>query len=277
MDLSLFANVDFVKFINVSGIVPALIIIFVSFTIIRFSRNSLDLIGDKYPSYRLVVKQVSVITQFIVLFVGFLFASTKLLSISQDSMHYLIGFLAFGLSWASKDLLASLMAGVTLLLDRPFQVGDRITFSGHYGEVKDIGLRSVRVLDLDDNLITIPNSQFLQTPVACANSGYLDQMVVFHFFISCTADFVLAEQIVQESIAASRYVYWGKQVVVLMKEAPVPNGAERFAIILTAKAYVIDGRFESLFVSDVHKRVKLNFRKHQILTAGELEWSKLHI
>lgn len=274
MDISLLSNVDFVKFINVSGIIPALLILLVSFYIIRFSKNSLDAVGDRYPSYRLALKQFSVITQFVVLFVGFLFASTRLLSISQDSMHYFIGFLAFGLSWASKDLLASLMAGVTLLLDRPFQVGDRISFAGNYGEVKDIGLRSVRVLDLDDNLITIPNSQFLQTSVACANSGYLDQMVVFQFFISCTADFLLAEQIVQESIAASRYVYWEKKVTVLMKEAPVPNGAERFAIILTAKAYVIDGRFESLFVSDVHKRVKLNFRKHQIITAGELEWNR---
>ena len=36
-----------------------------------------------------------------------------------------------------------------------------------------------------------------------------------------------------------------KAVVVHMKEGAVPDGAERFAIILTAKAYVMDNRYES--------------------------------
>ena len=57
-----------------------------------------------------------------------------------------------------------------------------------------------------------------------------------------------------------------------MKEGSVPNGAERFAIILTAKAYVIDGRYESAFTSDVHRRIKKAFRKNNIRTAGEIEW-----
>ena len=52
----------------------------------------------------------------------------------------------------------------------------------------------------------------------------------------------------------------------------VPNGAERFAIVLTAKAYVMDNRYESAFASDVHRRVKQSFRRHGIKTAGELPW-----
>ena len=97
-------------------------------------------------------------------------------------------------------------------------------------------------------------------------------MCVFHFFIGCDEDFGLAERIVHEAVVASRYIYWAKPVAVHMKEEAVPNGAERFAIHLTAKAYVIDGRYESAFSSDVHRRVKRMFRKFSIHTAGELEW-----
>ena len=272
MELALLSNMDFIKFIDVSGLIPALFWLVFTFVVIHFSQKMMDRLGEQYTSYRLTIKRFSAFIQFVTLFVGFIFSLGRLLSINQDGMQFFIGLFAFGVSWASKDLLASLTAGITLLLDRPFQVGDRITFAGHYGEVLDIGLRSVRVVDLDDNVIAIPNNQFLQGAVSCANSGSLDQMCVFQFFIGCREDFALAKQIVQESVSASRYVFWDKPVVVHMKEGVVPNGAERFAILLTAKAYVLDGRYESAFSTDVHQRVKYAFREHGIVTAGEKEW-----
>ncbi len=272
MELALLSNLDFVKFVDVSGLFPAILISILTYVIMRLTRNGLNQLGEQYTQRRLLIKQASVFIQFIMLILGGFWAISKLLAVSQDGLSLFIGFLALGLSWSSKDLLASLMAGVTLLLDRPFQVGDRISFGGHYGEVVEIGLRTVRVVDLDDNLISIPNSQFLQGVVSCANAGNLDQMCVFQFWIGCNEDFDLAERIIQESVVASRYVYWSKPVVVHMKEGAVPNGAERFAIQLTAKAYVIDGRYESAFASDVHRRVKHMFHHFEIRTAGELEW-----
>jgi len=272
MELALLSNLDIVKFIDVSGLLPALFIALCTYVLIRLTKRFLDKFGEDNTRYRLLTKQISVFVQFVLLFVGGFFAVSKMLAVSQDGLSLFIGLLALGVSWAAKDLLASLMAGLTLLLDRPFQVGDRISFGEHYGEVVEIGLRTVRVLDLEDNLISIPNSQFLQSVVSCANSGNLDQMCVFQFYIGCNQDFLLAERVVRESVVASRYMFWEKPVVVHMKEGAVPNGAERFAIILTAKAYVMDNRYESAFASDVHRRVKQSFRRHGIKTAGELEW-----
>ena len=272
MDLALLSNIEFDKFINLSGLLPALIILFLTYLVLRFSKNFFEDFGERHTKYRLLLKQISVFLQFILLLIGLFFALGRVLDIDQSGLQFFIGLLAFGLSWASKDLIASLMAGIILLFDNPFQVGDRISFKGFYGEVVELGLRSVRVLDLDDNLISIPNNQFLQTAVSCSNAGNLDQMCVFRFFIGCKEDFSLAEDIIHEGVAASRFVFWKKAIVVHMEEGPVPNGAERFAIILTAKAYVIDGRFEAEFASDVHRRVKGAFQQAGICTAGELEW-----
>jgi small-conductance mechanosensitive channel len=272
VELALLSNLDIVKFIDVSGLFPAFIIAVLTYISIRLIKKFLDRFAESNTRYCLLSKQISVFVQFIILFIGGFFAASKLLAVSQDGMSLFIGLTAFGLSWASKDLFASLMAGLTLLIDRPFQVGDRITFEGHYGEVVEIGLRSVRVVDLDDNLISIPNNQFLGSVVSCANAGNLDQMCVFQFFIGCNEDFFVAERVIRESVVASRYMFWKKPVVVHMKEGAVPDGAERFAIILTAKAYVMDNRYESAFASDVHRRVKRAFKRHGIRTAGEIEW-----
>src|SRR4051812_22270601 len=46
-------------------------------------------------------------------------------------------------------------------LRQPFQVGDRVQFSGEYEDILKIGLRSVRMNTLDHNVVTIPNNKVL--------------------------------------------------------------------------------------------------------------------
>lgn len=68
-----------------------------------------------------------------------------------------IGSLAIGM--AAKDTLANMISGFTLMIDRPFRIGDRIQLSGgHIGDVQDIGLRSTKIKTLDNQLLIIPNS-----------------------------------------------------------------------------------------------------------------------
>ena len=165
-----------------------------------------------------------------------------------------------------KDLLASLMAGVILLADEPFQLGDRITFGGYYGEVTAMGLRSVRITTLDDNLVTIPNSKFLTDMVASANAGNLDCMVVVPFYIAAGEDFYEARRIVAEATATSRYVYLEKPLITLVSDQFM---GERFVTVIQVKAYVFDARFEKAFASDVTERVKAAFREAGLRTPDQ--------
>jgi len=66
-----------------------------------------------------------------------------------------IGGLALGL--AAQDTVANLFGAVSILLDKPFRIGDRIRLPDVDGVVETIGLRSTRVRNLDGHLITVPN------------------------------------------------------------------------------------------------------------------------
>jgi MscS family membrane protein len=73
-----------------------------------------------------------------------------------------IGSLAIGM--AAKDTLANMISGFTLMIDRPFRIGDRIQLSGgQQGDVQDIGLRSTKIKTLDNQLLIIPNSDLCNT------------------------------------------------------------------------------------------------------------------
>ena len=75
-----------------------------------------------------------------------------------------IGSLAIGM--AAKDSLAHVISGFTLMLDRPFRIGDRIQLAGgQTGDVADIGLRSTKIRTLDNMLLVIPNSDLCNTMV----------------------------------------------------------------------------------------------------------------
>lgn len=68
-----------------------------------------------------------------------------------------VGSLAVGL--AAQDTLANMFAGFTLMLDRPFRVGDRVQLaSGELGDVETIGMRATRIRTTDETLLVVPNS-----------------------------------------------------------------------------------------------------------------------
>jgi MscS family membrane protein len=76
-----------------------------------------------------------------------------------------VGSLAIGL--AAQQTLGNMFAGFTLLVDRPFRPGDRIRLaSGEVGEVREIGVRSTRILLGDRNLLVVPNTELANTRVA---------------------------------------------------------------------------------------------------------------
>jgi small-conductance mechanosensitive channel len=165
--------------------------------------------------------------------------------------------IGFGL----KDLAASVLAGFIIIVDRPFQVGDRVSFGGVYGEITAIGLRSVRLTTLDDNVVTIPNNKFLTDVVSSGNWGALEMLIQLDFFIGTDQDIVLAKRLVEESITSSRYVYNRKPWVVLVSQVAVENC---FAVRLRAKAYVLDVQYEKAFETDVTTRTLESFALHGI-------------
>jgi len=77
----------------------------------------------------------------------------------------LIGALTVALSLALQDVLKNLVAGVYLLLERPYAIGDHIALDSYSGEVEDIQIRYTALRTVDNQRVLIPNSLLFGSPV----------------------------------------------------------------------------------------------------------------
>ncbi|MAQ19014.1 MAG: hypothetical protein CMN30_29975 [Sandaracinus sp.] len=249
------------EFLRPGGILPALLVLALTYVAASFVARLLGNLGERFADRRLVLQQTKAVLRLVVFFVGILIAASFLFSFSSEALLALGGTIAVAMGFAFKDLLASMIAGIIILVDRPFQVGDRISFGSYYGEVIEIGLRTVRLVTLDDNLVTIPNNKFLTDPVASGNAGALDMLVQVDFLIGADQNLELAKRLVGEALTASRYAYLEKPWVVVV--SPITLG-EAVGLRLRAKVYVLDVKYEKALETDVTEQVAMAFRHHDI-------------
>jgi small-conductance mechanosensitive channel len=75
------------------------------------------------------------------------------------------GAIALAVGFAAQDLLGNFVAGIFILKDKPFEVGDWIEWDGSAGRVEDIDLRVSRVRTFDNERITVPNGDLANNAV----------------------------------------------------------------------------------------------------------------
>lgn len=80
-----------------------------------------------------------------------------------------LGIAGLAVSLAAQDSIKNLFGSITVILDRPFNVGDRIIFDGFDGSVEEIGFRSTRIRTGQGEVVTIPNSKFIDGSVRNVN------------------------------------------------------------------------------------------------------------
>ncbi len=239
----------------------AALVLVLTFFVIKGIVRLLETLSEQSATRRLFFKKLIPIVRLLTWTAAIYYVIAGVFRVNQGQLLAASAAIGVAVGFAAQDVLKNIFGGLLIILDQPFQVGDKIRVGGTYGEVVSIGLRSTRIVTLDDNLVSVPNAQVVDGQVANANAGALDCQVVTDLYLPGWIDVKAAKAIAYQAAAMSRYVYLNKPVVVLVKD----EFKETFLTHLVVKAYVLDTRYESVFASEVTETAKAEFLRRGML------------
>ncbi len=248
------------RLISFTNIFLILFILVLTYFLNKFLVQILDNISEKSTSYRLFVKRLVPIIRIAIWSFSLYIIIAGIIDPPFETVLTVTASIGIAVGFASQDILKNVFGGFIIILDRPFQVGDKVEVGDHYGEVQQIGLRSCRVVTPDDSVVTIPNGELMNKSVSNANSGALDCMVVAEIYLPADIDLALVKRIAYKAAISSRYVFLKKPVSITTRNEIYEKN---FVVKLRVKAYVLDIRYEFPFQSDMTELIleELNRRK----------------
>jgi MscS family membrane protein len=103
------------------------------------------------------VQMVRLIARTVVLVVGGIYLVRAVSGRPLSALLAGLGIGGIAVALAAQDTLRNFFGSITIMLDKPFTVGQRVVVDGYDGVVETIGFRSTRLRTLTGNLVTVPN------------------------------------------------------------------------------------------------------------------------
>lgn len=195
----------------------------------------------------------------IIIYIGAVVIALDVLGVNIMPFVAGAGVAGVAIGFAAKDTLSNFIAGVLLLIDRPFEVGDRIELweapagSATWGDVIDIGLRATTIRNTDNIEIIIPNNVIMTRDIVNYTASSSSIRVRVNIGVSYDTDITRAKALI---VDVARSLDW-----VLDDPAPkvvVRNFGES-SVDLQLRVWIKNARKRMDTVSEVTDRVKTVF------------------
>jgi len=252
--------------ISVGVILAIIIALIITYFLNRFVVVVLENLSEQFTSYRLGIKRMVPVVRLVIWTFAIYIIIAGIINPPLSTIITVLASVGIAVGFAAQDILKNIFGGFIIIMDRPFQVGDKIQVAEHYGEVLSIGLRSSRIVTPDDSVVTIPNSELMNKAVSNANSSALDCQVVAEIFLPMNVDVDTVKRIAYRAAVSSRYVYLQKPIAII---ALNEVHEENFVLKLRVKAYVLDIRYEFPFKSDMTELILSELKQRDMLPKQE--------
>lgn len=110
-----------------------------------------------------------------------------------------LGLIGFTLGFAVQDIAKNFVAGVLLLIQQPFEIGDAIEVVGHQGTVTDVDVRATTIKAWDGQEVIVPNADVYTSPII-NYSRYPARRIVLGIGLGYEEDLAQAEEVFLRAI-----------------------------------------------------------------------------
>ena len=191
--------------------------------------------------------------RFVIVTLGVVLALSEL-GINVTPLLAGAGVMGLALSLAAKDTLSNLIAGVLLIVDRPFQVGDRIELwtapneTGSWGDVIEIGLRATKIRNPDNLVIVVPNNQIMQRDITNYTMSGEDIRLRIPFSVAYDSDIDRAKELLVGIANAVDGVKGDPEPIVIAR------GFGPSEVKLELRVWILDARARRRIADEISER-----------------------
>lgn len=174
------------------------------------------------------------------------------------------GVMGVAIGFAAKDTLSNLIAGILLIIDRPFEIGDRIEVwsapsdSASWGDVIDIGLRATKIKTTDNIIIVIPNNEIMKRDIVNYTISSTSIRVRINIGVAYDTDIERAKKLILDVASKVKWV----------EDEPAPKVVVRnfgeSSVDLQLRVWIDDARQRMNTISMITDRVKNAFDTEKI-------------
>ena len=161
------------------------------------------------------------------------------------------------LGFAFINTIGNVIAGLIVMINRPFGVGDRLSYKGQFADVEEIEIIYIKMRTRDDVLISIPNQELLKIEIE--NFGH---KTTVRRHVSVTPGYEYDSDLVENALMAAATTVSG----VLKDPAPYVwiTNILNYAVEYTLYVYVRDIKRIPQIDADLYRTVLATVKQHSI-------------
>ena len=182
---------------------PYLVIAVIVFFAFFYAAKGLRLLMARFSEQRKRARSLGMVlgrlVQGGVILLGLLIALVIALpSFRPAQLIQVLGLSSVAIGFAFKDILQNYLAGILLLLNEPFRIGDQIIMGGYEGTVENIETRATYIRTYDGRRVVIPNSDLYGNSVT-VNTAFQQRRLQYDIGIGYGDDIERAKQLIVEA------------------------------------------------------------------------------
>ncbi len=235
-----------------------LVVLAVAISAVKAINGLLKHYGTMRPALKSVVPTLQKVVRFIIAIVTLLLILDGL-GVNVTAAAAALGIAGIAIAFALQGTLSEFFAGLYIMADRPIRVGDYVRLeTGQEGYVADIGWRSIKIRELPNNIIVIPNSKVASSIVTNYYLPETEMACLVQVGVSYDSDLEKVERVtIDVAKKVLKKVSGGvPDFEPFIRYHTFSDFSINFTVILRVKEYVDKYLVTHEFVKELHKRYK---------------------
>ncbi|WP_160292052.1 mechanosensitive ion channel family protein [Pedobacter lusitanus] len=178
--------------------------------------------------------------------------------IPADKLTVVLGALGVGIGLGMQNIVNNFVSGIILMFEKPFQIGDYIELADKKGKIRDIGIRSSKMLTQQGSEVIIPNGDLLSGRLVnwTLSNNYLKTEVLIKVHID--SDLSLVNNIINQEVSRLPEIIKNQEPEILI------NSISTDSIEIKLLVWITSIYKEPTFKSQLLKQLLLKFRIEEI-------------